>query len=106
VEWSPPRRLSTTWTVDWNAEMRELREVLITNDIAQAGDAVKLTATEANSWDVPEAMLAGRRMGGQALCRKLKSGLETGKPMAITMEPPKEMMAAVRQALASKPWLK
>jgi uncharacterized protein YndB with AHSA1/START domain len=106
VEWSPPRHLSTTWTVDWIAEMRELSEVLVTYDIAQAGDAIRLTMTEAYRWDVPEAMLAGGRTGWPAILSNLKSVLETDKPMTIKLEPPKEMMAAVKQVLVSKPWLK
>jgi hypothetical protein len=62
--------------------------------------------TESHSWDVPEAILSGGQSGWPAILSNLKSVLETGKPMAITMAPPPEMMAAVKQALAEKPWLK
>ena len=34
----------------------------------------------------------------------LKSVIETGKPLSIRMEPPSEMMTAVVQAVAEKPW--
>jgi hypothetical protein len=71
-----------------------------------AGEAVKLTVTESYSWDVPDALLSGGRSGWPAILSGLKSVLETGKPVAIDMEPPQEMMAAVRQAVAAKPWLK
>jgi uncharacterized protein YndB with AHSA1/START domain len=105
IEWSPPRRLATTWTIDWNAEMRELPPCLVSYDIEPAGDSVKVTLTEAYSWDVPDALLAGGRSGWPAILSSLKSVLETGKPLAIKMAPPKEMMEAVKRALAGKPWL-
>jgi uncharacterized protein YndB with AHSA1/START domain len=105
VTWDPPRRLAVTWTVDWIAEMRELPECLVSYDIEQAGEAVRLTMTEAHQWDVPDAMLAGGRMGWPAILSSLKSVLETGKPLSVAMRPPKEMMEAVKQVVAAKPWL-
>jgi uncharacterized protein YndB with AHSA1/START domain len=106
VEWSPPRRLAVTWTVEWHADMRELPPCLVSYDIESAGDCVKLTLTESYSWDVPEALLSGGRSGWPAILSSLKSVLETGKPLSIKMEPPPEMMEAVRQVVAAKPWLK
>ena len=50
--------------------------------------------------------IVGGRAGWPAILSSLKSVLETGKPLAIKMEPPKDMMAAVRQVVAAKPWLK
>ena len=99
VEWS------TTWTVDWDTDMRELPPCLVSCDIEPAGDNVKLTMTESYSWDVPEALLAGGRAGWPAILSSLKSVLETGKPLSIKMEPPREMMAALQQVFAAKPWL-
>ncbi|HEY6833006.1 MAG TPA: SRPBCC family protein [Pseudolabrys sp.] len=96
VEWSPPRRLSVTWTVDWMPEMRDLPECLVTYDIAQAGESVRLTMTEAHQWDVPEGLLAGGRAGWPAILSSLKSVLETGKPLSLKMEPPKEMLEALQ----------
>jgi hypothetical protein len=87
-------------------EFAELPECLVTYDIEPAGEAVKLTMTEAHSWDVPEAILAGGRSGWPAILSSLKSVLETGKPLAVKMGPSPAMMEAVKQALASKPWLK
>src|SRR3954449_5934993 len=46
VEWNPARRLSVTWKVDWIPAMRNLPECLVTYDIEQAGQSVKLTMTE------------------------------------------------------------
>ena len=105
AEWSPPRRLAVTWTVDWIPEMRGLPECLVSYDIEPAGETVKLTLTEAYSWDVPEALLTGGRSGWPAILSSLKSVLETEKPLAIRMEPPKDMIEALRQAVATKPWL-
>ena len=55
---------------------------------------------------VPDAILAGGRSGWPAILSSLKSVLETGTPLSIKMEPQKEMMDAVQQAVAGKPWLK
>jgi len=68
----------------------------VTYAIAQAGDAVRLTMTESHSWNVPEAILSGGRSGWPAILSGLKSLLETGKAPAIKMEPPKEMIEAIR----------
>ena len=106
IDWSPPRRFSCTWLVEGMAEFGELPECLVTYELEQAGESVRLTMTEAHQWDVPEAMLAGGRIGWPAILSSLKSLLETGKPLAIKMQPPAEMMAAVRHAVATKPWLK
>ena len=43
AEWSPPHRLAVTWLVDWNEDMRDLPESLVTYEIAQAGESVRLT---------------------------------------------------------------
>ncbi|HZP78327.1 MAG TPA: SRPBCC family protein [Pseudolabrys sp.] len=106
VEWEPPKRFSCTWTVEAFPAMRELPECLVTYEIEPAGEAVRLTMTEAHSWDMPDAMLSGGRMGWPAFMSSLKSLLETGKALSIKMEPPKEMMAALPEVLAAKPWLK
>jgi len=106
TEWSPPRRFSCTWTVEGMADFRELPECLVTYEIEQTGGAVKLTMTEAHSWNVPDAILAGGRSGWPAILSSLKSVLETGKPLDIKMAPPAALMEAVKQAVAGKAWLK
>jgi uncharacterized protein YndB with AHSA1/START domain len=105
IEWDPPRRLSVTWGVAFE-EFRELPESLVTYEIEPMGPSVKLTVTEAHRWDVPDAILAGGRQGWPFLLSSLKSLLETGKPIEISvkMGPPKEMLEAVKQAVALKPW--
>ena len=106
LDWTPPRRFSCTWLVEGMAEFAELPECIVTYDIEQAGEAVRLTMTESHSWDIPETILAGGRSGWPAILSNLKSVLEIGKPMAIKMEPPQEMIEAVKKAVATKPWLK
>jgi uncharacterized protein YndB with AHSA1/START domain len=105
VEWNPPRRFSCTWLVEGMPEFRELPECLVTYEIEQAGGAVKLTMTEAHSWDVPDTILAGGRAGWPAILSSLKSVLETGKPLDIKMAPPEGMVEAVKRAVAEKAWL-
>jgi hypothetical protein len=85
-------------------EFRELPECLVTYEIEQAGGAVKLTMTEAHSWAIPDAILAGGRAGWPAILSGLKSVLETGKPLDVKMAPPEGMVAAVKQAVAEKAW--
>jgi uncharacterized protein YndB with AHSA1/START domain len=102
TEWDPPRRLSATWAVDF----AELPECLVTYDIEPMGESVKLTMTEAHQWAVPDAILAGGRQGWPLILSGLKSLLETGKPIAVgvKMGPPEEMLAALKDTCARKPW--
>src|ERR1700733_14903026 len=97
IDYDPPRKLSVTWRVEWPQEFGKLPECLVSYEIAPAGDAVRLTMTESHSWDVPDAILSGGRMGWPAILSSLKSLLETGKPLAIQMEPPKGMIEAIRK---------
>jgi uncharacterized protein YndB with AHSA1/START domain len=96
VEWSPPRRLVCTWVVEGMPGFAELPACLVTYEIEQAGEAVRLTMTEAHSWDIPEAILSGGRSGWPAILSSLKSLLETGNPLSIKMGPPKEMLEALK----------
>jgi uncharacterized protein YndB with AHSA1/START domain len=95
--WNPPRRLSMTWKVDWIAAMRNLTECLVTYDIEPAGRSVKLTMIEAHQWDVPDDLHSGGRAGWPAILSSLKSVLETGKPLSVETQPPKEMLAVLQR---------
>ncbi len=97
IDYDPPRRLSITWHVEWPEDFAKLPECLVTYEIAQAGGSVRLTMTESHSWDVPDAILSGGRTGWPAILSSLKSLIETGKPLAIEMAPPTEMIAAIRK---------
>ncbi len=75
-------------------------------EIEPMGESVKLTMTESFQWEVPDAILAGGRQGWPFILSSLKSVLETGKPIVVSvkMGPPKEMMEAIKKAVAEKPW--
>ena len=95
IAWDPPRKFAVTWHVEWPAEFAKLPECHVAYEIAQAGDAVRLTMTESHSWNVPEAILSGGRGGWPAILSALKSLLETGSAPVIKMQPPKEMIEAI-----------
>jgi uncharacterized protein YndB with AHSA1/START domain len=97
IAWDPPHKLSVTWQVEWPEEFRKLPECVVTYEIAKAGEATRLTMTESHSWNVPEAILTGGRTGWPAILSSLKSLLETGKVPAIRMEPPREMIEAIKK---------
>jgi uncharacterized protein YndB with AHSA1/START domain len=97
IDYDPPRKLTVTWRVEWPQEFGKLPECLVSYEIAPAGDAVRLSMTESHSWDVPEAILSGGRIGWPAVLSSLKSLLETGKPLTIQMEPPREMIEAIKR---------
>lgn len=106
VDWSPPRRLTTTWQVVGMQHFEDLPECLVTYDLEPMGQAVRLTMTEAHSWDVPKAVLEGGSAGWPMILSGLKSVLETGKPLQIEGGGPSpEFIAAVQKAAAEKPWL-
>jgi hypothetical protein len=79
---------------------------LVTYEIEQTGGAVKLTMAESHSWDIPDAILQGGRTGWPAILSSLKSVLETGKPLELKMAPPTELMEAVKQAVATRVWVR
>ena len=97
VEWSPPQRLACTWLIEGMPDFSALPECLVTYEIEQSGESVKLTVTESHSWDIPDDLLSGGRAGWPAILSSLKSLLETGKPLSLKMEQPKEMMEALKR---------
>jgi uncharacterized protein YndB with AHSA1/START domain len=93
----PPSRLSVTWNVNWPGLVEKLGHTIVTYEIAQIGDAVRLTMTESHERVLAEEILSGGRIGWPAILSSLKSLLETGKPLAIKMEPPLKMLEALRK---------
>jgi uncharacterized protein YndB with AHSA1/START domain len=97
VECDPPRRLAVTWRVMWIEDMRKLPECLVSYAIEPLGEAVRLTMSESHQWEVPDDILAGGRMGWPLILASLKTLLETGKPIVVKLDPPKEMLEAVKR---------
>ena len=97
LAYDPPRKLSVTWNVNWPGLVETLGQTIVTYEIAQAGDAVRLTMTESHERELPEDILSGGRTGWPGILSSLKSVLETGKPLAMKMEPPLKMLAALKE---------
>ena len=97
VECDPPNRLTVTFNVNWPALIEKLGPTLVTYEIEPAGAAVRLTLTEAHDRPISDDILAGGRQGWPAILSSLKSLLETGEALAIKMEPPKQMLEALKK---------
>src|SRR5579859_1304780 len=97
MECDPPRRLSYTFNVNWPALIEKLGPTLVTYEIEQVGEAVKLTMSEAHDRPLSDDILSGGRQGWPAILSGLKSVLETGKPLVVKMGPPERMLAALKE---------
>ncbi len=97
IECDPPRRLTVTWNVNWPDLVEKLGPTLVTYEIEPAGDAVRLTMTEAHDRPIDDDILSGGRQGWPAILSSLKSLLETGEPLAIKMAPPQRMLEALKR---------
>jgi len=97
IECDPPRKLTVTFNVNWPELIEKLGPTLVTYDIAQAGDAVRLTMSEAHDRPLSDDILSGGRQGWPAILSSLKSLLETGKPLTVKMGPPERMLAALKE---------
>ena len=96
IECEPEKKLSVTFNVNWPALIEKLGQTLVTYEIEQAGDAVRLTLTEAHERELGDDILSGGRQGWPAILSSLKSVLETGKPLAVKMAPPQRMLDALK----------
>ena len=81
----PPKKLTVTFNVNWPALIEKLGTTLVTWEIEQAGDAVKLTMSESHDRPLSDDILSGGRQGWPAILSGLKSVLETGKPLVVKM---------------------
>jgi uncharacterized protein YndB with AHSA1/START domain len=97
IECERPKRLTITWNVNWPGLVEKLGITLVTYDIEPAGDAVRLTMTEAHDRPISDDILSGGRQGWPAILSSLKSLLETGSALAVQMEPPRRMLQALKQ---------
>jgi uncharacterized protein YndB with AHSA1/START domain len=96
IECEPARKLTVTFNVNWPALIEKLGPTLITYEIEPAGEAVRLTLTEAHDRPISEDILSGGRQGWPAILSSLKSVLETGKALVIKMAPPQRMLDALK----------
>ena len=97
VECDPPKKLTFTFNVNWPALIEKLGPTLVSYEIEPAGDAVRLTMTEAHDRPLNDDILSGGRQGWPAILSSLKSLLETGDALVIKMAPPQQMLAALKQ---------
>jgi uncharacterized protein YndB with AHSA1/START domain len=97
IECDPPRKLTFTFNVNWPALVETLGPTLVTYEIEQAGDAVKLTLIQAHERPIDDDILSGGRQGWPAILSSLKSLLETGEALVIKMEPPHRMLEALKK---------
>jgi len=96
IECDPPKRLTVTWNVNWPDLIEKLGPTLVTYEIEQAGDAVRLTMIEAHDRPLSDDILSGGRQGWPAILSSLKSLLETGQPLVVKMAPPRRMLEALK----------
>jgi uncharacterized protein YndB with AHSA1/START domain len=97
IEYDRPRKLTITWNVNWPGLVERLGITLVSYDIEPAGDAVRLTMTEAHDRPISDDILSGGRQGWPAILSSLKSLLETGNALAVKMAPPRRMLEALKQ---------
>lgn len=97
IECDPPRRLTVTWNVTWPGLVEKLGPTLVTYEIEQVGDAVKLTMLQSHNRPISDDILSGARAGWPAILSSLKSVLETGHALVIRMQPPERMLAALKE---------
>jgi uncharacterized protein YndB with AHSA1/START domain len=96
-ECDPPRKLTVTFNVNWPGLVEKLGPTLVTYEIEPAGNAVRLTLTEAHDRPIGDDILSGGRQGWPAILSSLKSLLETGTPLAVEMAPPQRMLEALKR---------
>jgi len=97
IECDPPNRLTVTFNVNWPMLIEKLGPTLVTYEIEQVGEAVRLTMSEAHDRPLSDDILSGGRQGWPAILSGLKSVLETGKPLVVKMGPPQRMLAALKE---------
>jgi uncharacterized protein YndB with AHSA1/START domain len=97
IECDPPNKLTVTWNVNWPKLVEKLGPTLVTFEIEKAGDTVKLTMLQSHDREISDDILSGGRTGWPAILSSLKSLLETGNALAIQMQPPARMLAALKE---------
>lgn len=96
IECDRPRKLTVTFNVNWPELIEKLGPTLVTWEIEQAGEAVKLTLIQSHDRELSDDILSGGRSGWPAILSGLKSVLETGRPLAVQTAPPQRMLDALK----------
>lgn len=96
LAYDPPRKLSVTFNVNWPGLIEKLGPTLVTYEIEDVGDAVRLTMSEGHDRPLSDDVLSGGRTGWPAILSGLKSLLETGKAPQIKISPPLKMLEALK----------
>ena len=86
IECDPPRKL-----------IEKLGPTLVSYQIEQSGESVKLTLVQSQDRILSDDILSGGRSGWPAILSSLKSVLETGKPLTVQMAPPQRMLEALKE---------
>src|SRR5437879_878540 len=97
IECDPPKKLTVTWNVNRPGLVEKLGPTLVTYEIEQSGESVKLTMLQSHDRPISDDILSGGRQGWPAILSSLKSVLETGSPLVIKMEPPRQMLEALKK---------
>lgn len=97
IECERARKLTVTWNVNWPALIEKLGPTLVSYEIEPAGDAVRLTLIQSHDRPISDDILSGGRAGWPAILSGMKTLLETGAALAIKMEPPQRMLAALKE---------
>src|SRR5262245_3857040 len=97
LEYTPPRRLSYTWHVEFHEEFRRERPSRVRFELEPMGDAVRLTIVH-DDFDPGSKVHAAISGGWPKVLAGLKSFLETGRTLGLTSAEAAE--AAHEEAIA------
>ena len=97
IECDPPSKLTVTFNVNWPELIEKLGPTLVSYQIEQSGESVKLTLTQSQDRVLSDDILSGGRSGWPAILSSLKSVLETGKPLIVQVAPPQRMLDALKE---------
>ena len=93
LECAPPRVLTVSWVQQ--TDLSHLPPAHVTFRISPHGEICGMTLTVTPQGPIPEEIMEGSRRGWAMILSGLKSLLETGKPLPITVE---EAMKAIAEA--------
>ena len=97
IECDPPKKLTVTFNVNWPELLDKLGPTLVSYEIEQSGEAVRLTLVQSHDRVLSDDILSGGRQGWPAILSSLKSVLETGVPLTVQMAPPQRMLDALKE---------